>query len=170
MGTAGRGRERASEAPARLVEGRRGAAPDVPVLQSARALPMQPASKRSEQIESAWPFANFTGGMGDGSDKGRWGHRTRSRLLNRRPLILRANQTNQRSGMKRPCARWFRTTRAGPTKKNPSREWLGLLFLETVPTGGRLARLANRCRSKSFLYRARRARQREPAGFDLHRR
>ena len=64
MGTAGRGRERASEAPARLVEGRRGAAPDVPVLQSARALPMQPASKRSEQIESAWPFANFTGGMG----------------------------------------------------------------------------------------------------------
>jgi hypothetical protein len=64
VGRAGRGRERASKAPAKLVEGRRGAAPDVPVLQSARALPMQPASKRSEQIESAWPFANFAGGMG----------------------------------------------------------------------------------------------------------
>ena len=64
MGTAGRERERASGAPARLVEGRRGAA----LSRAGVAVGTRPANAAGKQAfranRSAWPFANFTGGMG----------------------------------------------------------------------------------------------------------
>ena len=52
----------------------------VPALQSARDLPMQPASKRSDH-ESAWPFADFTGVRGAAPTGGDGGIERRSRLL-----------------------------------------------------------------------------------------